>query len=157
MHAVYGVLCLHSIDRALNNDPERYPSPEVFDPTRWTSDSQTSAESSANHDATKRDHFSFGAGRRICPGMHIADRSLFLAISRFLWAFDVKCPIDEATGQAIVPAFNDNTDGLASYPKPFQAHIHPREEAKAERVRKEWATAAESLDQDQQWQVLPEQ
>lgn len=39
-------------------------------------------------DATKRDHFSFGAGRRICPGLHVAERSMFITIARLLWAFN---------------------------------------------------------------------
>lgn len=41
-------------------------------------------------DPTKRDHYAFGAGRRICPGYNVAERSLSIAIMRILWAFDVK-------------------------------------------------------------------
>lgn len=29
----------------------------------------------------------FGAGRRICPGMLVAEREIWLTISRMLWAF----------------------------------------------------------------------
>ncbi|KIW01166.1 uncharacterized protein PV09_07451 [Verruconis gallopava] len=140
----------------LNNDPERYPNPEIFDPTRWASDEQTSAEAVNNPDVSKRDHFSFGAGRRVCPGMHIADRSIFFAISRLLWAFDFHRPIDKATGKEIVPGFNDNTDGLASFPKPFEADIRPRDEFKSEKIREEWAKMRELLDDDLQWNKLPE-
>jgi hypothetical protein len=34
-----------------------------------------------NPDASKRNTFTFGAGRRIYAGMHVAERSLFLGIS----------------------------------------------------------------------------
>ncbi|KAH9958673.1 cytochrome P450 [Lactifluus volemus] len=40
--------------------------------------------------AMDRDHWAFGAGRRICPGIHVAERELWLAISRLLWAFDIR-------------------------------------------------------------------
>lgn len=53
----------------LNRDPERYENPRVFDPSRFLGDETTAAESAASNDVSKRDHFSFGAGRRICPGM----------------------------------------------------------------------------------------
>jgi cytochrome P450 len=38
-----------------------------------------------NADSTKRPHFTFGAGRRVCPGFHVAERGLFIAIARMLW------------------------------------------------------------------------
>lgn len=53
----------------LNHDSARYSRPRVFDPTRFLGDETTAAESAASNDVAKRDHFSFGAGRRICPGM----------------------------------------------------------------------------------------
>lgn len=51
-------------------------------------DTLGTSQSATQGDVSKRDHFTFGAGRRICPGMHVADRSLFIAISRLLWAFE---------------------------------------------------------------------
>ena len=33
--------------------------------------------------------------RRICPGIHVAERELWLAISRLLWAFDIRSLPDE--------------------------------------------------------------
>lgn len=40
-------------------------------------------------DVTKRDHFAFGAGRRICPGYHVAERSFAITLMRMLWCFDI--------------------------------------------------------------------
>src|ERR1700733_6302398 len=28
-----------------------------------------------------------GAGRRLCPGIHLAERNLFIAMAKLLWAF----------------------------------------------------------------------
>jgi cytochrome P450 len=40
-------------------------------------------------DVTKRDHFAFGAGRRICPGYHVAERSFVTTLMRMLWCFNI--------------------------------------------------------------------
>jgi Cytochrome P450 len=54
-------------------------------------------------EVTTRDHFAFGAGRHVCPGYHIAERSLAVAIMRLLWAFKIEAmpgtesPLDPLT------------------------------------------------------------
>ncbi|KAK7703706.1 hypothetical protein SLS57_010813 [Botryosphaeria dothidea] len=76
--------------------------PDVQEKARQQVD-EVSLQSANLPDPTKRDHFAFGAGRRICPGLHIAERSLALAIMRILWAFDIK-PKPSAAGRAFDPA-----------------------------------------------------
>lgn len=143
---------------AIHNDSKRHPDPRRFDPSRWAHDNQTSVEAANNPDASKRDHFLFGAGRRLCQGMHIADRSLFLAMSRLLWAFDFERAIDESTGKEIIPDMEklvpDN--GMFVQPEPFKADIKPRSVWKAKRVREEWSKMTELLDMDMQWKTVPE-
>lgn len=82
---------------ALSRDPERYPDADKFNPDRFKGDLETAAVSAVSQDHMKRDHFHFGFGRRICPGIHVAEASLFIAISRLLWAYDIKprqgCPL----------------------------------------------------------------
>ncbi|KAJ8128204.1 hypothetical protein O1611_g5430 [Lasiodiplodia mahajangana] len=141
---------------AIHNDPSRHPDPRRFDPSRWAHDGQTSAEAAINRDVSKRDQFVFGAGRRLCQGMHIADRNLYLAISRLLWAFDFRRPIDESTGKEVVPDMEDLTEGLLVCPHPFRADIRPRSEAKAAAVRAEWGKMTELLDDELQWKTVPE-
>lgn len=63
-------------------DETRWKYPQRFNPTRYLNDSLTEAESMAQPDANLRDHFTFGAGRRNCPGVHIAHNSLFINIAR---------------------------------------------------------------------------
>ncbi|KAI5918414.1 cytochrome P450 [Camillea tinctor] len=141
---------------AVHNDPKRHPNPRQFEPMRYWGDDQTSIDASNNPDATKRDHFVFGAGRRKCQGMHIADRSLFLAISRLLWAFNFRKAVDHQTGQEITPDMDDLAEGVMMLPKPFKADLRPRSAFKAECVRREWGTMAEQLDGQAQWKVVPE-
>ena len=113
-------------------------------------------DSAVNPDGTKRDQFTFGAGRRICPGMHVAERSLFLGIARMLWAFDIK-PKTDSEGNKIIPDQEKLTQGFVCMPEEYSANITPRSEARAKIVRNEWEKARiESLDKEtQQWLTSP--
>jgi Cytochrome P450 len=123
---------------------------------RYIDDHQTSIDAANNPDPTKRDHFVFGAGRRRCAGMHIADRSLFLAISRLLWAFDFQKALNPDTHEEITPDMNDLVDGMMAFPKPFPAKILPRNTQKAQAVREEWEQMLKLLDGQSQWKTVPE-
>ncbi|KAG6371545.1 cytochrome P450 [Boletus reticuloceps] len=97
---------------AISRDPEVYPNPDKFDPQRWF-----------GSDGGVRDDLkfpSFGFGRRICPGRHIANRSIFINTALLLWSFritqDPNSPIDD-TGFV---------DGVIAHPKPFEACFTPR-------------------------------
>ena len=140
---------------AIHNDPARHPDPRRFDPQRYFHDSQTAAEAANNADASKRDHFLFGAGRRLCQGMHIAERSLFLAIARLIWGFEFH-PGKHADGGVLMPDPNDLTEGMLVQPRPFPARIVPRDEGRVRIVREEWEKMGSLLDGEEQWKVLPE-
>ena len=80
---------LHLNAWAISHDPHRHPDPDEFIPERYLGDDTTTMQSANLSDPTKRDHYAFGAGRRICPGYHVAERSLAVAIMRILWAFRI--------------------------------------------------------------------
>ena len=63
-------------------DEKRHSEPRRYNPDRYKDDHTSLAESMASADVARRDVFIFGAGRRACPGMHVAERSLFLGIAR---------------------------------------------------------------------------
>ncbi|KAH9481031.1 Cytochrome P450 monooxygenase virE [Psilocybe cubensis] len=76
-----------------------------------------------------RDHWTFGAGRRICPGLPAAERELWLAISRLLWAFDFQALPDE-------PISLEEYEGLSGRtPIPFRVRLVPRCEQVGKIVR----------------------
>lgn len=139
----------------VNMDERRFARPREFRPERYLGDDQTSYEAATNGDASKRDHFVFGAGRRLCQGMHIADRSLFLAITRLLWAFDIEKTVD-AEGREVTPDQDELTDGLLVQPKTCPAKLTPRSEERAEIVRAAWEEAQGLLDEDKQWAKIPD-
>ena len=140
----------------INMDPDRSPNPRKFDPSRYKDDHLGLYDSASNPDGTKRDNFSFGAGRRICQGIHVAERSLFLGISRILWALDIR-PAEDASGNPIIPDQDKLTQGFVCMPVEYPAKITPRSKERADIVRREWQQAEkEQLDpQTKQWIASP--
>ena len=74
--------------RAVLHDPDLYPDPEEFRPERFL-----------NEDGTFRDDpmmlIAFGVGKRICPGRHFVDLTLFIVVSSVLSVFNVTKAKDE--------------------------------------------------------------
>ncbi|KUL86332.1 hypothetical protein ZTR_08595 [Talaromyces verruculosus] len=141
---------------SIQNDSQRHTDPRTYNPGRWAQDDQNSAQAAVNPDPTKRDHFVFGAGRRLCQGMHIADRSLFLAMARTLWAFDLRRAVDPESGKEIIPNVENIQEGLFICPAPFPADIKLRSQKRAMAVQKEWENMKSLLDDDLQWKKVPE-
>ncbi|KAI8949870.1 cytochrome P450 [Xylaria longipes] len=138
----------------IHMDPVRYPQPQAFDPTRFDGDVTSASESANLADGSKRDHFGFGAGRRICPGLHVAERTMLLSVARLLWGFNFTKAVDDL-GHEVLPPWDDFADGLLATPQPFQAKITCRSPERAERIRKAWAECQQYLDKDFQWLVSP--
>lgn len=106
---------------ALSRDPERYQEPETFAPERFLGDDLDAFTSAKQSDYLKRDHINYGWGRRLCQGIHLAENSLYMQVSRVLWAFDVATIPGE-------PPLNihEKDDGFIKKPKAFRVSITPR-------------------------------
>ncbi|KAH9484581.1 Cytochrome P450 monooxygenase 58 [Psilocybe cubensis] len=65
---------------SMSKDTEAFPSPDEFRPERYLE-----AESSSSN--SPHTTFFFGFGRRICPGMHVAQNSLYAVIVRYVWIY----------------------------------------------------------------------
>lgn len=100
---------IHLNSWAIGHDPNRHADPERFWPERYEGDLTNSEQSKNSADVKDRDHFAFGSGRRICPGYHVAERSLAIAIMRLVWAFEItpapkaKLPLDPRDYPAEMP------------------------------------------------------
>ena len=71
-----------------------YPEPDTFNPERFM----------GAEPATDPRTYAFGAGRRICPGRHFAEASIFTVTSLLLSTSTITKAIDE-NGKEIEPDF----------------------------------------------------
>ena len=97
--------CIDILCRAILRDEKRYPRADQFIPERFLTKDGTQIDPSVPDPVE-----AFGYGRRICPGRHLADTAVFLAIAYSLWAFDISCPLDQY-GRPIKPT-GEYTSGL---------------------------------------------
>jgi len=135
-------------------DPKRSPDPRQFKPERFADD-HTTLYQSATGDTTKRDNFVFGAGRRLCQGIHIAERSLFYGISRLIWSFNFLPSLDE-NGQPTVYDVDDLVGGITVEPKHYTCRIECRSINKAQIIRAEAQLSQGLLDSETgQWKETP--
>lgn len=109
-------------------------------PAGYHDDYQSFGEVAADADPSKQDVFTFGAGRCICSGIHVAERSLFLGMSRILWAFDIT-PETDTAGTPILPDPDRLSQGFVCMPEEFPAKITPRSQERADLVMSEWKEA----------------
>jgi len=112
---------------AINLNEEYYPDPHYFCPSRFLDpkDIQEGVKVPAKGRAhpAKAGHSSFGWGRRICPGADLASNSLFVALAKLIWAYDIR-----GIDGRVYSTF-DYTDGFNVRPKKFECHIRVRSEA----------------------------
>ena len=83
---------LNHFYRAIGHDETVYPEPSKFDPSRHMGDNP-------QLDPFK---FTFGMGRRACPGAHLTEMTLFLNVATLLAVFNLSKCIDE-NGKEIEP------------------------------------------------------
>ncbi|KAM5541056.1 hypothetical protein V8D89_005367 [Ganoderma adspersum] len=101
---------------AMMQDEQMFPEPETFKPERFLDTDNPRLQNFTLH---------FGFGRRICPGMYIANQAIFIVLARLLWAFDV-APVIGPDGKPVIPSKDDFTSGLVTRPSPFPCAFKPR-------------------------------
>ncbi|KAG1813631.1 cytochrome P450 [Suillus subaureus] len=98
------------------NDPRTYANPSQFNPERFLAKDGKDPE-------TEPRTMCFGFGRRICPGIHLAEASIWISTVMSLAVFDISKVVEN--GIEITPNV-EPSPGTISHPKPFKCSIKPR-------------------------------
>lgn len=75
---------------SIHHDPREYADPDVFNPDRFLENGAFRG----TWFSPQRGHAGFGHGKRICPGLHVAERSLLIGAASLLWAFTMAGEVD---------------------------------------------------------------
>ncbi|CAI0382878.1 unnamed protein product [Linum tenue] len=89
---------------AIGRDPEVWESPEEFKPDRFLDNS--SSTSTVDIFGQSFELTPFGAGRRICPGLHMGLVTVELALANLVYKFDWEMPVGmkkEDVDMAVIP------------------------------------------------------
>jgi hypothetical protein len=123
---------------------ELYPDPHVYNPDRYLDRPLPAMSYAGSPDYEKRDHYSYGAGRRICVGIHLAERTQWRLTARLLWAYSIKPEVDEKGNELEVDT-DAYEDGLLVCPKPFKVRFVPRSEKHVEVIERDFESAKDYL------------
>ncbi|KAF6840287.1 cytochrome p450 [Colletotrichum plurivorum] len=123
---------------ALNFDPSFAPDPDSYNPDRYLARAgMLASELAASPRYEERDHYSYGAGRRMCVGIHLAERSQWRIVAQLLWAFRIEPEIgDDGEFVEVRTGYDVYDEGFLHVPLEFKVRLVPRSGAHAEVVRR---------------------
>ncbi|KDR72697.1 hypothetical protein GALMADRAFT_101857 [Galerina marginata CBS 339.88] len=112
---------------AMLHDENTYPEPSCFKPDRFLKNGLLNA--AIRDPAT----VSFGFGRRICPGAHIAESTIWIMAASILSTLQITPALDDH-GIQIEPTI-EYRPGVTCEPVPFKCTIQPRHDAVESLIR----------------------
>ncbi|KAG9315351.1 cytochrome P450 [Chiua virens] len=115
---------------AIVHDESQFDEPMAFKPERHLTSDGTLAERSGQP--------SFGFGRRVCPGRHVADQNVWAAVVTLLATMRISKARDESGNEIDLNV--EFTSGIASAPRPFACCISPRSSHAEELIRSRYET-----------------
>jgi hypothetical protein len=141
---------VHANQWAIHRDTALYPDPESFNPSRWLQPEFPTYKPNLALHPNLQNYSAFGFGRRICPGLNIAERSLNILTARILWACHLSKKKDPRTGSEIEQPEYAYTAGFNVQPLPFMFDCVGRKGRRKkcdeawEEVKEEWKRAGMS-------------
>jgi len=107
---------------ACMHDGEDFPEPNVFRPERFIVQSPTDRERKSPPDPRT---YVFGYGRRVCPGKHLAESVVWIAIAYMLATLDLSTDADMSRLTSHPDEYFQSTV-VARQPKAFPCHVTVR-------------------------------
>jgi len=117
---------------SMHRNETDFPDSAKFMPERYLKDIVYPIKSTALTEG----HYGFGFGRRGCPGKYLAGQTIWIALVRLIWGFNITNARDE-NGRIIRPDVNHSSNGITSKPEEFPFQITPRSPTHEETMRRE--------------------
>lgn len=115
---------------AILRDEDQYPQGDKFKPERWLESGWPTYKEPLTEFPNLKRFAAFGHGRRVCPGLEVAENAIFLGVATLYWA----CHVSPANGVASLPAY-DYTGATISIPQHFEFKMEERGSGRIERLR----------------------
>lgn len=132
---------------ALHHNELLYKDPDRFNPDRYLGHERLANDYAGSPDWANRDHYNYGAGRRLCPGIHLAERNMWRIASKLLWAYEFSEPVDPRTGKVVPLDPEAYNPGILQAPLPYKVRIKVRSEAHREVIQREQEGALDFMKQ----------
>ncbi|KAF2113642.1 cytochrome P450 [Lophiotrema nucula] len=92
-----------------------YSDGDVYNPDRYLDRPRLANDYAGSPDYENRDHYTYGAGRRICVGIHLAERTQWRMTARILWGFNILPGLDENRDEVELPTNRRKQEYNASF------------------------------------------
>lgn len=125
---------MHPLEWGMSRNAEKYPSPNAYNPDRWTDPSYPTYQEPATKYPTICYYSQFGYGRRTCQGQEVTEADLFCGLGALAWGFDIRKAINLETGLDVPVPEMDYSILLIAKPKWFPFSLTPRSEKRRERI-----------------------
>ncbi|KAI0455763.1 cytochrome P450 [Xylaria acuta] len=130
----------------IHHSEEDYEEPEKFIPERFLRHPfgmrLDQAHDPARMEASgPRVTYDFGAGRRICPGMHLAKLNMLLGVAKILWAFEILPPKGKEIDLSLETGL---VQGTALHPKDFDVVLKLRDRRFKEDIMEHYSQTYEA-------------
>ncbi|KAJ6024488.1 hypothetical protein N7540_005285, partial [Penicillium herquei] len=109
---------------SIHREKEVYDKGDSFIPERFLKNKFGSLKDEQEANDNRRTTYSFGAGRRVCPGQRLAENSLMLNMAKITWGFDISAKCLEVDWDVR----SSYTDGFVFSPQRFPVNITARSE-----------------------------
>lgn len=112
---------------------EDFDNPQDFNPDRYMANPYGTKYAPTEEDGRKAT-YTFGAGRRVCPGDEFAKMIILTTVAKLLWAFDFA-----TEGTPDLSWETGYKSGLTNPPQGFRPRVRPRSEKRAGEILAEHA------------------
>lgn len=126
---------MHVLDIALSQDPNRYESPDIYNPGRWLDDESPNFKAPLTEHPRLKAHHIFGRGKRSCPGQDLAEAELLVMCGNLLKYFTLGHAVD-SNGDPVLPNPQKWTTDVIGGPLPFDCKIEIRDKEKLEEIER---------------------